>query len=231
MWVGEKPGKEEAASGTPFVGRTGDELARFLNGYQLPEREQVFLTNLVRELPAGKDVTQEEIERDAPELWAEIEEVQPQVIVALGRLAARFFLGDVDMEMVHGIPMPAHGDAGYFDSLDRAPVIFPTYHPAASFHSPELGALFTYDMQRLSAFLKGTLPKPIQDQWIGREQYTLGLPEPCSLTHVVAIDTEGLPGKPWGLSLSDMPGEAYVVKADRRDLIATLREALCRASE
>lgn len=240
LWIGEAPGAEEDRVGKPFVGKAGGELNRHLNGHSLPAREDIYLTNLVKERPPNNaDPTQGDIERDEPELWAELAEVKPEVIVTLGRISTRYFLGDVDMEMVHGIPqrLPSEEIPGGLrsrvpyalvgsDGELFTPMIFPCYHPAAGLHAPELAALFVYDLQRLSALLKGKLLPAAVDQWTGREQYRVGLPEPCDLTSVVAMDTEGLPGCPWGLSFSDMPGEAYVVKAGAVDQVARLREAL-----
>lgn len=228
MFVGEAPGQEEDLSGIPFVGKAGGELNRHLNGYTLPAREDVFITNLVKERPPrNSDPTAEIIARDEPELWTELEEVQPEVIVTLGRISTRYFLGDLDMEMAHGIPMPAHGDAGYLDLTTVRPTIFPCYHPAAGLHAPELAALFVYDMQRLSLFLKGALPPAATDVWLGKERYTLGFAQGTDLFEIVAIDTEGLPYRPWGLSASDSAGEAWVVRAGDREGLARFRSALC----
>jgi DNA polymerase len=141
MFVGEAPGRDEVMCGRPFIGRSSTEFNRYLDGHMLPNRDEVFITGLVRQLPEGKGISDEEIRRDEPELWAEICEVHPDVIVALGRTAARYFLGDVDLETVHGIPhQPLHEGFGVLNSAQ--PLIYPAYHPAAGVHAPELAALF-----------------------------------------------------------------------------------------
>ena len=50
MFIGEYPGIEEVRVGRPFVGKSGRELRRYLNGYSLPEPDEIYLTNLKKEL-------------------------------------------------------------------------------------------------------------------------------------------------------------------------------------
>ena len=105
--VGEWPGREEAKSGRPFSprGKTGKEIDRFFDGVTLPDRHGIYLTDWIKEW-CGEDgeYTQEDFDRDEPELIAELTAVQPRVIVPLGRHITRYLLGDVDMDEVHGIP-------------------------------------------------------------------------------------------------------------------------------
>src|SRR5206468_2569835 len=92
MLVGEGSGMAESKCGRPFVetAPSGAELTRYLNGYTLPDRSQVYITNLVKEWPGGtlakvKDVTPADIERDEWELHTEFDEVRPEIVVCLGR--------------------------------------------------------------------------------------------------------------------------------------------------
>ena len=88
MIVGSQPGWQEDRAGRVFVGKTGEELDRFLDGEHLPARRDVFLTNLHREY-RGKDYvyTAADLEADAPDLIAELMRVRPKTIVPLGRAA------------------------------------------------------------------------------------------------------------------------------------------------
>src|SRR3990167_982222 len=106
MVVGEGPGWEEDRAGRPFVGKTGQELERHLDGYNLPLREDVFTTNIYREY-RGKDYiyTPEALAIDEQDLLRELQQVKPHIIVPLGRHATRWVLNlDVDMDEVQGIP-------------------------------------------------------------------------------------------------------------------------------
>lgn len=206
MFVGERPGVEEIRTGIPFSGRSSQDFLRALNGYDLPHKDDVFLTNLVRQELTGKSITAEEIARDAPELEREIAAVQPEVIVTLGAHAAQFFLGPVDLEMVHA---QAH------TLSHRRAVVFPLYHPAAGIHSPELGARHDYGMQRLSLYLRGDLPSAVVDRVEGiyvdatpadvRELFARAPSE-------LGIDTEGWTYAPWSIQASDFAGFALVMR-------------------
>ena len=105
MLVGSQPGFEEDRAGVPFVGKTGQELDRFLDGDRLPSREQVYLTNIYS-VYRGKDYvyTADDLLCERPRILRELQQVGPSLIITLGREATRYFLGDVDMEDVHSIP-------------------------------------------------------------------------------------------------------------------------------
>src|SRR2546430_2668202 len=99
MIIREHPGKDEARSGRPFSGRTGQELERFLDGVRLPAFSEWYLTAWIKEwCGPDSDYTTADYERDLPELQAEIRATQPTLILTLGRELTRFFLGDVDLE-------------------------------------------------------------------------------------------------------------------------------------
>jgi len=222
-FIGEAPGFDEDKLGRPFVGRTGRELDRYLNGVLLPLRSHVFLTNVVRERPITKsgqnrEPTAAEIARDRPELDLELSIVQPQILVTLGRTATRSFLGDVDIETVHGLPHPI--------PHPTFQTVFPCYHPAAALHSPELQALVQYDFTRLALFLKGGLPARVRDTLPG--EYYDAVTARLDPDAPIAIDTEGWEHKQWGLSYSQAPGEGRVLRAVRSMGVAGFAEQIQR---
>lgn len=169
--IGEQPGFEEVRYSRVFIGKAGRELDRYLNGYTLPNRRDLFLTNLKREQAPKGEFPVAQWELDA--LWAEIRQVQPTTIVTLGAHVTRYFCGEqATLEAYHGIPHPPRPE------LDLPGVVtFPTYNPAAMLHSPGLQAAFSYDMKRLGLYLKGKLepapvdiPNPCYTKLTGREE-------------------------------------------------------------
>src|SRR3989338_7329410 len=50
VFVGEAPGKNEAATGKPFCGASGKILDELLESIKLP-REKVYVTNIVKDRP------------------------------------------------------------------------------------------------------------------------------------------------------------------------------------
>ncbi len=111
MMVGEAPGSAENSLCMPFVGQSGKELARYCRTAGI-DLAQVYLTNICKVWPPvdfrGNQLppTQTDIDRDEPELLAELLTVSPRVIVAVGAHSARYFLGDKfsTMRQCHGIP-------------------------------------------------------------------------------------------------------------------------------
>lgn len=230
MFIGEGPGYHEDRAGRPFVGRTGDELNRFLDGKNLPLRNRVFLSNLFREYK-GKDYiwTAEDQQRDEPDLIVELEKVWPKTIVPLGRYATRWFLGDVDMDAVWGIPwqLPA-GRPASFLNIGQNTVVLPIHHPAAGMHNPEMSPYVVAGFGQLVQFLAGKLksrilfddsyPKPHYEEITTADQLATVLGQRIS-RNPIAIDTEGWPGRPWSVQFSYQPGTAYLLRATRRDVL------------
>jgi DNA polymerase len=100
LMVGEQPGDREDLQGRPFVGPAGKLLDTALVGAGL-DRSDVYVTNSVKHFkwePAGKrrlhkKPNAREIAACRPWLDAELEAVQPQVVVALGATAAQGLMG------------------------------------------------------------------------------------------------------------------------------------------
>lgn len=110
MLVGEQPGLQEDAAGEPFVGPAGALLDRALKDAGL-ERHDVYLTNAVkhfkyelrgkRRLHKRANAAEQAICREW--LAAELREVRPQRILALGAMAAQAFFGTTfQLTMSHG---------------------------------------------------------------------------------------------------------------------------------
>jgi len=103
MFIGEAPGAEEEQQGEPFVGPAGQLLTRMIKGMGL-ERAEVYIGNIMNwrpELPPRADGVQvgnrepspDEMAFCLPFLNAQIEVVNPALLVALGATAARGLLG------------------------------------------------------------------------------------------------------------------------------------------
>ncbi|MFD2191144.1 UdgX family uracil-DNA binding protein [Pistricoccus aurantiacus] len=101
MLIGEQPGDNEDLAGKPFVGPAGELLNRALAAAGL-SRQELYITNTVKHFkfrPQGRRrlherPSQEEIDACSPWLEAEIERVQPSIIICLGMTAARAQLGE-----------------------------------------------------------------------------------------------------------------------------------------
>lgn len=103
MFVGEAPGAEEEVQGEPFVGPAGQLLTKMIQAMGLT-RADVYIGNIMNwrpEMPVSgngeqygnRPPTEEEMRYCLPYLRAQIEAVDPALLVALGSTAAQGLLG------------------------------------------------------------------------------------------------------------------------------------------
>lgn len=211
MCIAEAPGEEEDKRGEPLIGSSGQEGRYHLSINSITSKG-VILDNICRCHPEGnRDPSPSEIEAcTLNHIIPSILENKPEYIISMGRISTRFFLGDVDMELSHGIPR-------IIEFFGHITVVIPVYHPAAGIHSPEQMILFQSDMKIAGDVIRGKIaPVPPDDLFLGKEIYT-ETDDPSVILdvigehNVVAIDTEWARRNPWCLSLSVVPGVSYVV--------------------
>jgi len=119
--VGQNPGKEEVKQNRPFVGRAGKYLNRVLEENGI-ERKKLYLTSLVKKPTQGnRKPTAGEIKYWIPRLVSEIEDINPEIVVLLGKVAWE---------------MPRSKRREYIE----------TYHPAAAMRFPKVRKKFEQDM-------------------------------------------------------------------------------------
>ncbi len=139
LFIGEGPGFNENEVGRPFVGQAGKFLDELL-GYAGLTREEVFITNVVKCRPPGnRDPLPEELTACAGFLDRQIDALQPEVIVTLGRYSMARYLPNARISGVHGKP-------AWVDNR----LILPMFHPAAALHQPSLKSAVITDFENLS---------------------------------------------------------------------------------
>jgi len=124
MLVGEAPGAQEVKQGKPFVGQAGQQLDRALDAIG-HDREELYISNVVKvRPPENRDPHVDEIEAWAPVRDAEIERVDPTVLVPLGSFAAQELLDtDETITDLHGREFEVDGRT-----------VVPCFHPAAALY-------------------------------------------------------------------------------------------------
>ena len=134
VFIGEAPGKQEAVSGRPFIGRSGQLLRGLIREIGLKE-EDVYITSPVKYLPDRGTPTSEDIAHGRVHLMKQFAVIQPKIVVLLGRVAAEGVLEKkVFVSKEHGKvieekdPSTSSGQAGI--------KYFLTYHPAAALRFP-----------------------------------------------------------------------------------------------
>ena len=135
VFVGEQPGDKEDREGKPFVGPAGALLDKALLEAGI-DRQQTYVTNAVKHFkwePRGKRRIHKKpnsLEIAACRAWldAEIELVQPEIIVCLGATAAQALLGRsfrVTQQRGQLLPFPAAQHA------------LATVHPSSILRAPD----------------------------------------------------------------------------------------------
>ncbi len=153
MFVGEAPGKNEAATGRPFCGAAGKLLDQFLVSIGLP-RESVYITNIVKDRPPeNREPTPEEIAIYAPFLDRQIEIIRPKVLVPLGRhstgyIMKRFQLASElkPISLIHGKVFEGRAPHGPI-------TVVPLYHPAVAIYNQHEKPTLLKDFETLKRYL------------------------------------------------------------------------------
>lgn len=147
MFIGEAPGFHEDKQGLPFVGAAGRLLDSVLAEIGM-DRQACTIVNVVKcRPPENRNPLPDEIETCSPYLRAQIEMIQPRVIVTLGNFATKYVLqSQLSISRVRGQRFEAFGA-----------VVVPTFHPAAVLHgggekSPAMAAIRS-DFQLVSRIL------------------------------------------------------------------------------
>jgi DNA polymerase len=130
MLVGEQPGNDEDLAGEPFVGPAGKLLDRALEQAGI-DRTEVYVTNTVKHFkwaPQGKrrihkKPSGREIRACRAWLDAEIEAIEPDIIVCLGATAAQALLGaDFRVTEMRGKPM-THAGRRYIATVHPSSIL------------------------------------------------------------------------------------------------------------
>ena len=124
VFIGEAPGKNEDLQGIPFVGAAGKFLNEMLATIGM-KREDIYITNIVKYRPPNnRDPLPDEKTAFLPYLQAQLDIIQPAIVVTLGRHSMNCFLPDLQISQVHGQPKRLKGQ-----------VYVPLFHPAAALYN------------------------------------------------------------------------------------------------
>lgn len=226
LFLGEGPGSGEDKSGIPFYYKqwhssAGKELNQLLQQNRM-NRDMVYIDNVVKCRPPGnRDPLPEEMRACFEYLRNTVELVDPTVIVTIGKVSTSVFLGDVNMDIVHGVP-----HAGLFQGKFRT--VLPVYHPAYGLKNASMINKVSSDFRTVGRVFRNQT-KPVS---FDSKQKKYEIVETCSdllnaegfvESSIIAIDTETVGDKdlhkPWCLTFSCADATGYMVKADNYKII------------
>lgn len=143
VFIGEAPGRKEAQTGRPFIGRSGQLLRKLIREVGLKE-EDVYITSPVKYLPDIGTPTKKDIEHGKTHLDKQLNIINPKIIVLLGRVASFALLGEmIVIKKVHG---------KIVDKDNRK--YFITFHPAAGLRFPPIKQKIIEDFKKLQKVIQ-----------------------------------------------------------------------------
>jgi uracil-DNA glycosylase len=140
--VGESPGAPDADSEKPFMGPVGDLLVKILAAIGL-KRENVYLTNVVKFISQGDELTPDIIKFFTPYLVREILAIKPRIIISLGNTPTKALLNTKkSITQMRGEFYDFHGIK-----------LLPTFNPAYLLRDATKKREVWEDMKMVRAFL------------------------------------------------------------------------------
>lgn len=145
LFIGEAPGKNEAATGRPFCGASGKVLTELIESIGL-KREDVYITNIVKDRPPdNRDPSPEEIKIYAPFLDRQIEIIQPRIIATLGRYSMAYIMEKFGLNEPFDLTQgksksisQIHGKVFNTKTSYGNIKVVPLYHPAVALYQNSL---------------------------------------------------------------------------------------------
>ena len=142
VFVGEAPGREEAKTGRPFVGRAGKLLRSLMKDIGLSEKA-VYITNPVKRLPKYGTPKKPDIIHGRMHLQKQLRVIKPKLVVLLGRVAGQAFFDEpISVTKMHGRIIIKDG-IKYFITL----------HPSAVLRFQKFRRILIGDFKKLKAFI------------------------------------------------------------------------------
>jgi DNA polymerase len=142
MFIGEAPGRQEARTGRPFIGRSGCLLRETIAAVGIAP-EKAFITSPVHYRPETGKPSPGMIAHGASHLVKQIAAIKPRFLVLLGNSACRAIFGrSIEISREHGTVVEKDGI-----------LCFITFHPAYAMRFPEGRKNFIRDFERLKMLL------------------------------------------------------------------------------
>jgi len=147
MFVGEAPGRDEDLQGIPFIGRSGKLLDLMLAAIGL-DRTGAYITNVIPWRPPGnRDPSPHETQMCLPFIRRQIELVDPDILVCLGKPSSQALL-----DLKDGI-MRTRGRWFEYDTGSRTIRAMATFHPAYLLRQPIYKRMTWKDLRTIQAAL------------------------------------------------------------------------------
>lgn len=159
--VGEAPGEAEARLGEPFIGGSGTILRQMLSRVGGPDLSTMFVTNICHVRPPDNDFNwffkpagMQDLTLGLMQLKRDLEEIRPNLIIALGAQPLRMLTGKTGIDKWRGSILEC--------SLVPGLKVIATYHPAYIMRVYDYKAVAEFDLRR--AMEQSKFPEIIRPQ-------------------------------------------------------------------
>ncbi len=153
MLIGEAPGKNEVLKGRPFCGKAGKILDNLLHSINI-QRNDVYITNIVKDQPPNnRDPLEQEIEIYSCFLDRQIDIIQPEIIVGLGRFSCNYLLNKFNLKKEIKTITLMHGRVFNTQSKYGPIKIITSFHPAAAIYDRKKEKLLLQAFKKLNIYL------------------------------------------------------------------------------
>lgn len=258
--VGEAPGKNEVRTKQPFTGYSGNIFRSTVSGVGIPP-SNIFITNVCHYRPPGNQIKRwittrkvggeqrlypnARVAEGIVELFADLAEIKPNVIVPMGNVALWTLTGqqqitkrrgsimavDWDLERAKAISKAVGLDDDFLDNVAAVmgTKVIPTIHPAAVMRMYEYMAPFQTDWTRIredSRFPELRLPdREIILNPTGKELEQLH--ERLLGADLISYDIEVVGGtRLYCVGFTDDPSWAMTLTANTSENMAVIRNLL-----
>ena len=236
MLIGESPGANEVATGLPFTGGSGELLNKMLSRAGI-SRASCFITNLAHIQPPGNKFewflkggkVHTALAEGVGQLKADIDRLQPNLIVALGAEPLRFMTGKIGISKWRGSIL----EHSWIDRPEGIPYkVIATYHPAAILRIWDYKAVADFDIHKIAKQAKfPEIIRPKREFFLDPDLATrTQLVEEMADAEWLSVDIECTQtGDGWRLScvgFSDRPDRALVIPLTAQGARADI-ERLC----
>ncbi len=216
VFVGEAPGREEVLKGEPFVGSSG-QLLRRLMGRAGINAQTVYITNVVKERPPNNNIEvfikprkknvlmTEAYKAYEEELKRELEALNPNVIVAVGRVALWALCRKLEITKWRGSILES--------TLLPGKKVIPIIHPSAALRQYIYQYYILLDLKRVrqqSTFPDIRLPER-KLEIIRDADEAVDRIMSCMMRGKVAFDIETINDELACFAIAESPTEAFVV--------------------
>jgi len=138
MLIGEAPGQTEDVEGRPFCGKSGTLLREKLNEIGLLDKS--YITNIVKcRPPNNRDPEEDEVQACLPYLKGQIQLIDPDIIIGVGRISSTRIVPHFLIKRDHG----------KIFTLKNGKKFIGIYHPAAALRNPRIKTIFEEDFKKI----------------------------------------------------------------------------------